>query len=281
MSDGPTRARAAERSAAVLLDFQAVMAQFLDVQTEVLGALARRCPARRAAPATLSRIDPTSLVARDSGRVADASPSHPASTAAAMPLAEATMQAAPAGQSAAVRIAKTAETRPGAPAPTDARAEASFSRYTLAVRPRPLPAARGAIAGDHAIVITEDDRGVARAVAEELRRSGRRVALVRLSAAGPRQDDLFASAVGSPEEAAALAREITAACGPVAALLHLAPLSPSPDFDTLDVTSWTDRLSLETRTLFLLAQAFGASLEDATRVGGAALVAATAMGGEF
>jgi NAD(P)-dependent dehydrogenase (short-subunit alcohol dehydrogenase family) len=131
------------------------------------------------------------------------------------------------------------------------------------------------------VVVTDDGRGIARLIAEKLRGEGRRVAIVAPHASAEHQDDLFVSALDTPEEAERLARSIVESCGQVAAVIHLTPLSPQPEFHTLDTTSWWNRLSVETRALFLLAKSFGGSLDQAGRNGGAAFLAATSMGGAF
>src|SRR5204863_6181412 len=45
--------------------------------------------------------------------------------------------------------------------------------------------------------------------------------------------------------------------------------------------AWSRRLSVETRSLFLLVRALASSLDEAAEHGGAAVIAATAMGGTF
>ena len=231
----------------VLLDFQSVMAQFLELQTDVMSALAGRRPRVLAAPAPPPPPAPVEV------RVAEA------------------------------RAAEPRETGPvETPEPVD---QAAFSRYTLTVRERPMGDPGAVVAPGHAVVLTDDGRGVADLVAERLRGSGCRVAIVAASGSADRARDVFVCAVDSLDEAEAdrLARQIAGACGPVGALIHLAPLAVAPPFelDVWDAALWERRLSSETRALFLLARSFGASLEHAAGQGGAAFIAATSMGGAF
>ena len=212
----------------VLLDFQSVMAQFLELQTDVIGALANRKPRIR------------------------------------------TVQPAPTGP--------IAEPRPHTHAPID---QAQFSRYTLTARERRSGNGRAAIASGHTVVLTDDGRGVAALVAERLRRDGHRVAIIAARASEDPQQDLFVSPLDSATEVERIAQQIGDSCGPVGALIHLTPLSVAPQLEELDVASWWNQLSCETRTLFLLARQLGSSLEQAARNGGAALIAATSMGGAF
>jgi NAD(P)-dependent dehydrogenase (short-subunit alcohol dehydrogenase family) len=241
----------------VLLDFQLVMAQFLDLQMDVTGAFARGKPRVRAA-------QPVPRAAAETAFAAVSAPPAHATVPERPPLPA---QAAP-----------VVEPRQHGHAPID---QAAFSRYALTVRERPSGNAHAAVAPGHAVVLTDDGRGVARLVAEQLRRDGRPVAVIAPHDGLDPQPDLFVSRLDSADEAERIAHLIGDSCGPVGALIHLAPISVAPQFDTFDATSWWNRLSCETRTLFLLARSLGSSLESAAQNGGAALIAATSMGGTF
>jgi hypothetical protein len=79
---------------------------------------------------------------------------------------------------------------------------------------------------------------------------------------------LFVAPIDLPNDADTLARQITDACGPVGALIHLAPLAVTPPLNCpRGRAAWEHRLSCETRALFLLARSFGASLEHAAGQG--------------
>jgi NAD(P)-dependent dehydrogenase (short-subunit alcohol dehydrogenase family) len=240
--------------ASVLLDFQSVMAQFLELQTDVLAAHASRSSrARDISPVAVAQDD-RDIVENTVANIAEAP---------AVPAAEPHVMA------------------PVREQPHIAIEQAPFSRYTLSVRERPLSSVRAGLAAGHAVVLTDDGRGIARLVAEKLRADGRRVAILSNRGDSDPLGDLFVSTLDSSDEAARVAAAIVQSCGPVAAVIHLAPLSAAPGFDTLDAESWWARLSVETRMLFLLAKSFGESLELAARNGGSALLAATSMGGAF
>jgi NAD(P)-dependent dehydrogenase (short-subunit alcohol dehydrogenase family) len=240
--------------AGALLDFQSVMAQFLELQSDIISALAaRELRAGGAPPASVPAADRTAA---------------PSPVAEPVPVAAAPAQADP---------ARATDVEQGL---VDVD-RAAYARYTPAVRECAFGDARAGIAADHAVVVTDDGRGVASVVAERLRREGRRVAMVAARASPGLNHDLFVSSLDSSSEAERVARSIRQACGPVAALIHLAPLSAAPPFDTWDAALWWSRLSCETRALFLLAQSLGPSLDHAARNGGAACVAATSMGGAF
>ena len=244
--------------AEALLDFQSVMAQFLELQAEMMTSHANRT----------SRV-----------RTAIASPSPHVTAVEGVPVSVEVL--------APVSAPEPQHSEPPQPAPQQpapqppATDHAAFSRYTLSVRERPLGHSRGGLAAGHAVVLTDDGTGVARLIAEKLRSEGRRVAIIAAQGTSDSQQDLFVSTLDSAEEAERIARSIAESCGPIAAVIHLTPLSAQPEFDTLDTASWWARLSSETRALFLLAKAFGGSLDHAGRNGGAAFLAATSMGGAF
>jgi NAD(P)-dependent dehydrogenase (short-subunit alcohol dehydrogenase family) len=252
----------------VLLEFQAVMQQFLEIQRNVLAAyLASGSPDAR----EIASVPPPAAEPPGAGAML-------ASEAPA-----ALDRPAPAPDETRVDPDPIA---PAAPPPARAAVrpdESGALRLTLRTVDRPLVGGRAGLAHEHVVVITDDGRGIATGLAERLRREGRGVALVGPAGAGPEAsaDHVFHSSLDSLPEAERVVAAIVASCGPVAALVHLLPLAGPPDFERLDVAAWRDRLSLETRSLFLLAKALRASLGAAADRGGAALVAVTGMGGAF
>ena len=259
MSDPTATHRPADPVADVLLDFQSVMAQFLELQRQMIGVAARRPrPDVRHAGSVLYAPPPVSADGEDTALTAAATVAEPSMPAAEAPTPISVVQPAP------VPIDPT-----------------GFCRYTLVVRERALGDAYGGIAPDRAIIVTDDGRGIARRVADRLCHEGRRVAIVAAGGSSEGADGRLHSPLDSAEEARRLVERIEGECGPAGALIHLMPLADAPAFDLIDGASWWRQLSAETRTLFLLAQALGASLEGASRNGGAAVVAATAMGGTF
>ncbi|MBC8263460.1 MAG: SDR family NAD(P)-dependent oxidoreductase [Anaerolineales bacterium] len=161
---------------------------------------------------------------------------------------------------------------------------AIVQRFTLRAVDRPLSTPSGSLAPGRVVLITDDETGVAQEVATRLQGEGYPVAVLQAevrgseggSAASSRRVDLQ-----SPEAIERALAEIRAAHGPIAALIHLLPLRPEMPFERMDLQAWQERLALETRSLFLLAKALQQDLELAAEAGGAALVAASGMGGAF
>jgi NAD(P)-dependent dehydrogenase (short-subunit alcohol dehydrogenase family) len=250
----------------VLLDFQAVMSQWLELQgvvtSAVMGAAARRREVR--APGPQPRLKPAGP---PSGATA--------TDAAVSGVADVPVRAPASSRPVQATRAQTTEGLERGPA------DHGSTHLTVAVRDCPLGLARGRLAAGHAIVVTDDGQGLAVLVADRLRRDGHQVALISAVGHPEPSPGVFVSPVDSVEEADRVTRQITDAHGPVGALIHLAPLSGAPPFDGLDATSWWNRLSSETRALFLLARSLGSSLQQAARHGGAALISTTSMGGYF
>ena len=119
------------------------------------------------------------------------------------------------------------------------------------------------------VVVTDDGRGVARSIASELEAAGYVVVLAGL-------DEVDFSSPSAVDGLLDLARS----SGTLAAIVHALPLRTAPD-SGLNPSSWASRMGPEVKGLFHLAKAAAGDLERASRIGGGALVAATAMGGCF
>ncbi|MGI9002886.1 MAG: SDR family oxidoreductase [Pseudonocardia sp.] len=132
------------------------------------------------------------------------------------------------------------------------------------------------------IAITDDEQGVARALAESLRGQGIDVALIRDRQAGAGGGPgAYAAALGDAKDARRVVQDIRGHQGAVTGLVHLLPLRSAPSAESLDTPDpgWQARVDLETRSLFHLAQALSGDLRQAgTR---ARLVAATRIDGAF
>ncbi len=149
-------------------------------------------------------------------------------------------------------------------------AAGTLPRFVLTAAPRPPGEGSGcALPADGWILLTDDGRGVARALAERIREQGGRAGILALPPAdGPAGAD-----------SAPLVEELRHEHGgQVAGLVHLAPLAASPSFVDMDLAAWQRRIGLETGSLFRLLQAVA---PDLRRKEGAPVLAATAMGGCF
>ena len=142
-------------------------------------------------------------------------------------------------------------------------------RMVLEVVDAPLSTDRSGLPAGGVVLVTDDGRGVARAVASELEEIGHSVIL-----AGP--DEVDFSSPSSVEGLLDLARS----SGEVVAIVHALPLRHVGSAG-LDRRIWADRINGEVKGLFLLAKVAAYDLDRASRRGGAALVAATSMGGRF
>ncbi|MCI0535366.1 MAG: SDR family NAD(P)-dependent oxidoreductase [Verrucomicrobiales bacterium] len=161
--------------------------------------------------------------------------------------------------------------------------KAEISRFLLAAANARLTGQSPvSIPGDKVFVITDDERGVAGALAEVIRRHGGRTAIVRLSSEDVQTDqDIYTANLTDPAIAADLLAIIQRRQGPIAGIIHLLPLRAGPKFDEMDLAGWRGRLGLEVKSLFNLAKGGAAELKRAGESGGGWLCAATAMGGNF
>jgi len=162
-------------------------------------------------------------------------------------------------------------------------ASSALRRRLLEAVDAPLRGRGAGLAPGGLVLITDDGRGVARGLADRLRRSGYRTLLARQSdRPDPHlEDEPGACAVDlrSPASVAALV-DRARRCGLLAGVVHALPLGASGSAG-LDPSAWSDRVRVGARGLFLLAKACEDDLAEASRRGGAGLIAATAMGGGF
>ena len=152
------------------------------------------------------------------------------------------------------------------PAPSEANA---VRRMVLEVVDSPLSDDRAGLRPGGVVIVTDDGRGVARALAVEFEAFGHPVIL-----AGPGEVDF-----SSPSSVAGLL-DLARSSGEVAGIIHALPLRALPAAN-LDQQAWASRMGSEVKGLFLLAKAAAEDIERASRRGGGAIVAATAMGGSF
>jgi NAD(P)-dependent dehydrogenase (short-subunit alcohol dehydrogenase family) len=155
-----------------------------------------------------------------------------------------------------------------------------LARYVLEPSAEPLPADREALAPAGLVMITDDRTGRAARLADRLRATGRPIVLLAPHPVERPGPTTYAVDFASPESIDRVVREVRAAHGPVAALVHALPLAGGDTAGT-ELDGWRRHLTLEARSLFLLLKGIRADLEEAARRGGAAVVAATALGGDF
>lgn len=131
------------------------------------------------------------------------------------------------------------------------------------------------------LLVTDDRRGIARAISQDLRARG--ISVVRVRDGVPErteaESDLEFADLSSPADVDALLRKIRSR-GLIRGIVHALPLRDRPPAG-LNPVEWRARIGSEVRGLFLLARAAAPDLERAAEQGGACLIAATAMGGAF
>lgn len=149
-------------------------------------------------------------------------------------------------------------------------AAAGHGIHRFTVRPAAAPpiARSAGLAATGVIVIVDDGTGVGAHLESLLTLRGHRCARI------PSPD-------ARPEVIAQIIAQIRAQFGPAAALIHLAPLRSGADKIGLDLARWQSRLDTDFTAFFLLAQALRTDLEQSAEAGGAAVMAATCMGGAF
>src|SRR5262249_10871799 len=131
------------------------------------------------------------------------------------------------------------------------------------------------------VLVTDDPRGIADALAGLLRQEG--LLSLRVRHTGRTWDGTdpwqVEADLTSPSSIATVG-ERGRRLGPVTGVIHLWPLREPPG-QGIDSDSWMGRMRSEVHGLFGLAREFADDLERSSRGAGAALVAATGLGGGF
>jgi acyl transferase domain-containing protein/NAD(P)H-dependent flavin oxidoreductase YrpB (nitropropane dioxygenase family)/NADP-dependent 3-hydroxy acid dehydrogenase YdfG len=128
------------------------------------------------------------------------------------------------------------------------------------------------------IVVTDDETGVAAAVAATIDGQGGRAVLVRDGAAGADAGpSILVAPLGQAPEVARLVERIREQHGPIAALVHLHPLGGGVPVEASDA-GWRAGMGEDAKALYHLARALH---DDLTRPPGGLVLAASALGGDF
>ncbi len=159
----------------------------------------------------------------------------------------------------------------GTDAPRSER-RAGIQRMLVAALDAPSLAENVPVLPGGTILVTDDEAGIASALAQRLRDLGQQVVLL---SAVPSDNGLHAD-LTDPQAVEEMLTHLRQQYGSINGLIHLLPLAPAHDGQW-----WANRLQLEVKSLFLLARGLADELQRAAENDGALLLAATAMGGCF
>jgi NAD(P)-dependent dehydrogenase (short-subunit alcohol dehydrogenase family) len=135
---------------------------------------------------------------------------------------------------------------------------------------------------DSVFLITDDERGIGRALADKLRGTGGSAVLVRArKKAGKASKRIYNADLTDPQAAVELLRNIHRDLGPVDGVIHLLPLKARKSFKQMSFKDWRNRQWMETKSLFYLAKAVSNDLQQSAENGTGFFLAATGMGGSF
>ena len=128
------------------------------------------------------------------------------------------------------------------------------------------------------VLFTDDGRGIARSMADQLADLGQRTVFLGSSDEPTSEPDpgTYHADLTDPDAVAELLRRVREEHGPVGGLIHLAPLAEAVEGEPWDHRAWRD-----VKALYLLARALGDELRQSGRDGKAFLLAVTGLGGGF
>ncbi len=155
-------------------------------------------------------------------------------------------------------------------------------RYTVTAVDAPLVGRPASLAKNRPILILGSGHDMGRALARQLLAHGCKVAAVR-EGRGVQEIDTgaYSADLLSLESIQELLTLVSQRQGPPCAIIHLLSLAGQTDFAAMGYDAWTGQLARGVKSLFYVAQAARNLLQNAAADSGAALIAATAMGGTF
>ncbi|MEZ4767668.1 MAG: SDR family NAD(P)-dependent oxidoreductase [Caldilineales bacterium] len=255
-------------AAQVMVQTQELMARFLQMQANVMSSYLDDAPL---APAPIL-------------------PGVPGGQTEVTPPATEPLQAEPAA---------VLKRQPRLPTSQPVAAPSPILRFTLAADRAPVINATAGLAPGRAVLIAADAYGVADQVAAALREQGYDAVIVRNRPAKHSNGANGANGSGSNGRAAhsddwhyaatltdgADVRAVLSAVrrehGAIGSLLYLAALSPAQPFAEMTLARWQQHVEADLVAFFNLLQDVQADLVGAAAAGGACLLAATQMGGDF
>jgi acyl transferase domain-containing protein/NAD(P)H-dependent flavin oxidoreductase YrpB (nitropropane dioxygenase family)/NAD(P)-dependent dehydrogenase (short-subunit alcohol dehydrogenase family) len=157
----------------------------------------------------------------------------------------------------------------------------NVSRYLLEPTSAPLMGGGRRLPGG-IFIVTDDERGIAAALAARVRQDGARVLLVRSGREVRRIDpSTFSAPLHELAGVSELLDRIRAEFGRPASLVHLRALAAEPDAESQDFGAWQQRMDTCVRSLFCLTKTMHADFAAVEQNAHAHLLGATAMGGDF
>jgi acyl transferase domain-containing protein/NAD(P)-dependent dehydrogenase (short-subunit alcohol dehydrogenase family)/acyl carrier protein len=169
----------------------------------------------------------------------------------------------------------------GQPAQQSAAA-AQVPRFILTTADKPRSQSKPKYYPGRICLITDDETGIASALADELKRNGERALLLRHSPdATIGAGDVFTTDLADPAHVESLIGTVRQQFGPIGAIIHLLPLRAGLPALQSSFAEWRELVRLDVRSLYALARATENDLKQTGRAGGALFAAITARGGAF
>jgi NAD(P)-dependent dehydrogenase (short-subunit alcohol dehydrogenase family) len=156
--------------------------------------------------------------------------------------------------------------------------EADVQRLNVTLADAPLPDQPVLLNFSGPLLITDDGRGVAKALAERLGELGQTAVLVRMtrdSSNGSAREG-YSADLTDADAVSHLLERVKTDVGTVAGLVHLLPLTQPPAGERPE-----DRCRREVKSLYLLSRALEADLRHQGKEGDAVLLGVTALGGRL
>ena len=155
-------------------------------------------------------------------------------------------------------------------------------RFILTTVDKPRSQAKPQNYQGRVCLITDDETGLASALADELKRNGERPLLLRHSPdATISAGDVYSTDLTDAAQVDTLVAAIHQQVGAIGAIIHLLPLRAAQPALQSTFAEWRELVRLDVRSLYALARAAENDLKQTARAGGALFASITARGGAF
>ncbi|MBX7166293.1 MAG: SDR family NAD(P)-dependent oxidoreductase [Pirellulales bacterium] len=157
--------------------------------------------------------------------------------------------------------------------------ELAVQRAVVELIDAPLPGGAAPLIPSGTVVITDDQRGIARHFASRLADFGQQVVLVRMvpgAAAVDEVDGIYRADLADAEQVEALAERLRNECGTIGGLVHLAPLAAQAGDVPL-----TEQIYRDVKSTYLLARTLEDDLVQAGANGSSLLLVGASLGGQL
>ncbi|MBD3181837.1 SDR family NAD(P)-dependent oxidoreductase [Candidatus Poribacteria bacterium] len=163
----------------------------------------------------------------------------------------------------------------------------TVGRYKIITEEKPIQSEHVITLSDKPLILVDDENGIAAAVSQSLRNTGKTTIVVRYSDEDIKRldDNTYSVNLGNWEAVSSFAEAVKENHGSVGGFISFLPLNKKEglrySFPGMTLDNWQQSLNLSVKSLFYFAKAFGEDLRDSADSSDAFFMSVSEMGGTF